>query len=209
MSHHIYIFGSICRGDIFTDSDIDLLAVVDGVDSRFDPNVFSIYSQSRLAQIWSDGNPFAWHLWKESRLVFSCDGSDVLKELGKPSRYRTAAADCEKFHRLFQDAFGSFNASRHTTVFDLSAMFLAIRNFATCYLLGVLGRACFSRDSALRMGENSVPLDPVAFDLLLRARILSTRAVGIHIAEEECQNRLKGLALVDEWMGRLKEDAFK
>jgi len=208
MSHYIYLFGSICRGEISADSDIDLLAIVDGVDSRFDPSIYSVYSRRRLDQIWRDGNPFAWHLSKESRLVFSYDGKDVLKELGEPSRYNNAATDCEKFHRLFKEAFGSFTASRDTMVFDLSAMFLAIRNFATCYLLGVQGQACFSKDSALRMGQDSVPLAPDAFDLLLRARHLSTRAKGAQITYEECHNRLTAFGLVDDWMTRLRNDGF-
>ena len=208
MSHYIYIFGSICRGEVSTDSDIDLLAIVDGFDSRFDPHVYSVYSERRIAQIWHEGNPFAWHLWNESRLVFSCDGTDILKELGKPSRYENSATDCEKFHRLFKDAFESFTSSSDTSVFDLSTMFLAIRNFATCFMLGVYEQACFSRDSALRMGNESVPLAPDVFDLLLRARLLSTRAIGIRITDEECRDRLLAFQLVDDWMTRLRNDGF-
>ena len=70
---HIYIFGSICRGDLREGSDIDLLALVEGYDSRFDPDTFSVYSYSRIADLWAEGNPFAWHLFLESRLVFASD----------------------------------------------------------------------------------------------------------------------------------------
>ena len=66
---HVYAFGSICRGDVSLTSDIDLLAVVDGYDPRFDPNVFSIYSYNRIEELWAEGNPFAWHLAKESKVV--------------------------------------------------------------------------------------------------------------------------------------------
>jgi hypothetical protein len=208
MSHHIYIFGSICRGEVAIDSDIDLLAIIDSFDPRFDPNVYSVYSHQRLTEIWRDGNPFAWHLWKESRLVFSSDGTDFLKDLGKPSRYNCAAADCEKFHRLFKDALDSLTMSFETMVFDLSVMFLAIRNFATCYLLGVQGQACFSRDSALRMGNDSVPLTFDLFELLLRARLLSTRAIGTQITVAECRDRFSALQHVDDWMTRLRNDGF-
>ena len=76
---HVYAFGSLCRGEIRPDSDIDLLAIVDGYDSRFDQNVFSIYSYTRLAELWNEGNPFGWHLFLESRLIFSADGSDFLQ----------------------------------------------------------------------------------------------------------------------------------
>ena len=191
-----------------TGSDIDLLAIVDGFESRFDPCVYSVYSRRRLAQMWYDGNPFAWHLWKESRLVFSSDNTDFLGELGKPAAYQNAATDCEKFHRLFREAYDSFATSGDTRVFDLSAMFLAIRNFATCYLLGVHGLACFSRYSALKMGADSVPLTPDAFDLLLRARLLSIRSIGSQITDEECHNRHMAFGLVDDWMTRLRNEGF-
>lgn len=37
MKMHIYAFGSICRGEIDKNSDIDLLAIVDGFDARLWP----------------------------------------------------------------------------------------------------------------------------------------------------------------------------
>lgn len=76
---HIYAFGSISRGDIQADSDVDLLAIVDGFDSRFSSDTYSIYSYSRLRDLWLEGNPFAWHLSLESKLVFS--SNNVIKSL--------------------------------------------------------------------------------------------------------------------------------
>jgi nucleotidyltransferase-like protein/YCII-related domain-containing protein len=79
---HIYAFGSICRGEILLGSDIDLLALVDGYETRLDPDIFSLYSYGRVAELWSEGNPFAWHLFLESKLIFTADGSDFLNSLG-------------------------------------------------------------------------------------------------------------------------------
>ena len=59
---YIYAFGSLCRGQVDLESDVDLLAIVDGHDDRFDPSKFSIYSYNRVREIWQEGNPFAWHL---------------------------------------------------------------------------------------------------------------------------------------------------
>ena len=56
---HIYAFGSVCRGDVLPSSDIDLLAITEGHDSRFDPNNYSIYSYNRIKELWQEGNPFA------------------------------------------------------------------------------------------------------------------------------------------------------
>src|SRR5579863_9114116 len=105
---HLYAFGSICRGDVSPSSDVDLLAIVEGFDERFDPNVYSIYSYQRILEIWGEGNPFAWHLAMESKLVFSTDGSDVLRSLGNPNRYKACRQDCDKFYQLFAEAGASF-----------------------------------------------------------------------------------------------------
>ena len=41
---HIYVFGSLCRGDLSLGSDVDLLAIVDEYNQGLDKEVFSIYS---------------------------------------------------------------------------------------------------------------------------------------------------------------------
>lgn len=82
---HIYVFGSTCRGDILPSSDVDLLAIVDGYDSRFDPNIYSIYSYQRIKEIWDEGNPFAWHLSLESRLPAARASHPITHALGDGS----------------------------------------------------------------------------------------------------------------------------
>lgn len=79
---HIYAFGSVCRGEIDNQSDIDLLAVVAGHDDRFDSSIYSIYSYNRLKELWKEGNPFAWHLASEAKIIFSSNGEDFLSQLG-------------------------------------------------------------------------------------------------------------------------------
>jgi predicted nucleotidyltransferase len=73
---HIYAFGSLCRGEVSRNSDVDLLALVDGFDERFNPEIYSIYSYRRIEELWREGNPFAWHLSLESRLV-ACRGDNI------------------------------------------------------------------------------------------------------------------------------------
>ena len=79
---HIYAFGSVCRGEIDIDSDIDLLAIVDRDDSRFNTDIYSIYSCKEIAELWAKGNPFAWHLATESRMIYASDKiNDIKKRL--------------------------------------------------------------------------------------------------------------------------------
>jgi len=200
---HIYAFGSIVRGDITTGSDVDLLSLVEGHDHRFDPGTFSIYSYQRAKELWQEGNPFAWHLALESRLLYASDGCDFLRNLGKPTDYRTCVRDCEKFLALFQEAITSLSSGSSTVVFDLSTVFLSIRNFATCYSLGMDGSPNFSRGSALALGRDSIPISLEAYRILERARILSTRGAGGNIRRHEIGSAVSEFDKVKHWMETL------
>jgi hypothetical protein len=94
---HIYAFGSVCRGEISQNSDIDLLVIGGGDASQYDPDIYSIYSYERIQQLWLEGNPFAWHLFLESRILFSSDEQDFLRNLGRPAPYKYCTRDCERF----------------------------------------------------------------------------------------------------------------
>jgi hypothetical protein len=204
---HIYAFGSISRGDIQHDSDVDLLAIVDGFDSRFGSDTYSIYSYDRLRDLWQEGNPFAWHLSIESSLVFSSNNEDFLKSLGLPRQYSNCARDCHKFYSLFKEARASIEARKNSRVFDLSTVFLGIRNIATCYSLGNSDHPVFSRNSALCLGNSSLVITSEAYDILLRSRILCTRGYGANITDREFQVALSQFEKINDWMALLTSQA--
>lgn len=200
---HTYAFGSIVRGDVVLGSDVDLLAVVNGLDTRFDPDVFSIYSYLRIRELWREGNPFAWHLSLESKLLYSSTGSNFLEELGRPAAYRRCKIDCEKFFALFHEASLAVAAGTNSLTFNLSIVFLSIRNFATCYSLGLMGKPNFSRTSAISLGTDSIQLTKTTFSVLERARILSTRGFGSPIIEDEAKFASEEFCKIDSWMKEL------
>lgn len=200
---HMYAFGSVCRGEIDHGSDVDVLALAEGFDPRLDPDVFSIYSYRRIGEIWDEGNPFAWHLAKESRLLFSSDGEDYLQGLQSPGGYRNAQRDCTRFQELFVRARSSLESHCASPVFELSTIFLAIRNFATCYALGYLNMFEFSRYSARRIGDKSLVISDGTFTALERSRILSTRGHGEMICEREITKVLDEAQTVSDWMHTL------
>jgi len=106
---HLYAFGSVCRGEIARDSDIDLLALVSGHDDRLDPAKYSIYSYRKMKAMWRNGNPFAWHLSRESRLLFAQDERDFLGSLGQPAPYSNCHQDCRKFYGVYLEALSSLD----------------------------------------------------------------------------------------------------
>ena len=204
---HVYAFGSVCRGEIDRGSDLDLLAVVRAFDSRFDPAVYSIYSYERLSELWEEGNAFAWHLALESRLLFAEDDVDFLGALGMPKPYLQCVDDCQKFRALFHDALAGLGVSPATAVFELSTIFLAVRNLATCFSLGRSNHPVFGRHAALQLGSRSLRLDQRAYDTLVSARMLSTRATGSRPSPEDIANVRGQLEHVNRWMNELVKEA--
>ena len=199
---HIYAFGSICRGEVDRGSDVDLLACVDGPAPQMDPEKSSLYRYERLQALWIEGNPFAWHLHLESKLLFSSDNSDFISDLGVPARYVACDSDCDKFKLLFEKSFDALKHSANSSIFNLSCMFLAVRNFATCHSLS-LGSPIFSRMSPLLVNP-CLDIDPEVFSILMRARLLSTRGYGEKIMQDEITTVIKAVTTVPQWMQRLR-----
>ena len=204
---HIYAFGSVCRGDVSLDSDVDLLAVVDGYDARFDPNVYSIYSYKRIKEIWQDGSPFAWHLSLESKPLFLGNNVDYLAGLGRPGPYGFCARDCEKFYMLFCDARASLLSTKRSIVFDLSTIFLSIRNIATCFSLGATEQPDFSRHSALRLKGHGLQISSDAYRVFERARLLCTRGKGKSLTDNDIELAIDNFEPIYEWMAQLSMEA--
>lgn len=200
---HLYAFGSICRGEIGMASDVDLLTLVDGKDERFDPMVYSIYSYERMRSMWEQGSPFAWHLWQESKLLHADDGTDWLRGLGAPLPYPDATEHCGRFASMFAGAFKALTGDCPSPVFELSTIFLAMRNFATCYSLAFLANADFSRRSPQRLDEASIGLTDEDFQIFERARLLCTRGFGPALTSEEVARARAVLPTIHAWLVNL------
>ena len=203
MRTHFYAFGSICRGEIDFASDVDLLACTSEPAPEIDAKKFSKYTYGRIEQLWREGNPFAWHLHLESRLIFSSDGLDFLVGLGVPSAYKCVAVDCLKFRALLLESSNALIQSKNSIVFNMSCMFLATRNFATCYSF-MMGRPIFSRKSPMLLAER-LPISDEVFDVLARSRILSTRGYGQNISEAAITAVKDSVPEIANWMHKLIE----
>lgn len=203
---HIYVFGSICRGELSSDSDIDLLFCSTECEKNnlnLDNKEVSIYSYEKLGALWAEGNPFAWHLYLESVLVYSSDGKDYLKGLGKPNQYMGIISDFYKFKDLYHTSCKNIY-SKINRVFNLSCMFLALRNVATCYSL-FKKKPTFSRLSMMKIEKKlNVPHDVI--NILERARILSTRGIGNVIDINEIELIINYINVFDKWFDELEEE---
>lgn len=204
MTFHIYAFGSVCRGEVDHGSDIDLLACSNELTPQIDITKYSLYKYDRLRQLWAEGNPFAWHLHLESKLLFSSDSVDFIASLGVPSNYSSISNDFAKFSDLFEISHNNLMRSSNSETFHLACIFLAIRNLATCYSLAV-GKPNFSRRSAL-MVNPVLDINPANFLVLTRARILSTRGYGEKISSDDIQSAKRAVVVVPEWITKMQSE---
>jgi hypothetical protein len=202
---HIYAFGSICRGEIVPGSDVDLLAISSGGGNDLSRSMFSIYSHSKIEAIWREGNPFAWHLYVESRLVYSSDSADFIVALGSPATYSKAREDCERFLGIYRQALNSLRNDNTSVIFDLSAAFLGLRNFSTCFFLE-RGRRDFSRGVALNLIADMPSGDLSAYRVLERARLLCTRGHGEMLSHTEIDDAIRALPNFEDRMVALMEE---
>jgi len=182
------------------DSDIDMLALVNDKDDRFDGDVYSIYSYERLNELWKEGNPFAWHLFLESKLIYSDDGSDYLRGMGCPAIYRNYKGDFYKFSSLLYTSFEELINGTKSYVFEMSNIFLAIRNVSICFSLSFMGTPVFSRDAALMIGDKSISIPMDVYSILEKARIMSTRGIGEHISQNEVQKVIETSKIIYDWV---------
>ena len=154
-----------------------------------------------MRELWHQGNPFAWHLHLESKLLFSSDGEDFIAALGPPARYANGPADCAQFARLFEESRAQLAETLNSATFNLSCMFLATRNFATCYSLHA-GMPSFSRISPLII-DRPVYVDKTVFDVFSRARVLSTRGLGDTLSSVEISTASSAAPAISNWMSSL------
>lgn len=199
---YIYIFGSICRGEIDKNSDVDLLSIFESEKEnmeRFESEKYSIYSLGKIKDLWDVGSPFAWHLYLESRLIFSSNGDNIIKDLGEPNQYKFLEDDLKRFYHLYIKSKLSLITCDDSYIFDLSMIFLAIRNFASCYSIGALNDYVFSRKSALLLKSNRLEISDNCFSVLERARLFSTRGLGEHINRNEKELVMNEFGSIDKW----------
>lgn len=201
---YIYAFGSICRGEIDLFSDIDMLAIMKETDNSttLDPNKFSIYTEEKIKDYWISGNPFSWHLFFESSLVYSDNKKDFLKSLGKPKAYTDGIKDMLKFQSIFFDSLNGLESNEFTYIFELSTIFLCIRNFATCYSLHK-NQPNFSRNSALSLGCKSLKINPDVYNILEESRLLATRGYGKIYPKSDINKIVLELDKANLWMNDL------
>lgn len=178
MSHEIYVFGSICRGESTPTSDVDVLAIpFEPSESTF-PQSWSVYSPQLLSQYFKDGRLFAWHLYLESKCIFSQRAEPFLSTLGCPAQYSSMLNDIEDLEELLNEAMGELAAGTESVVYELGIVYTALRDLAMAASWSLLGSPCFSADAPFRL-PIAPPLPRAAYHQIMLARHASTRGIKL------------------------------
>ena len=181
MSHELYIFGSVVRGEVSATSDVDVLVVPLGGQPRESyPPGWSVYSAGLIASYYRLGRLFAWHLHREARCLFPAGADNLLARLGPPAPYATARADVADLAAILAEAVAAVRGGTNSLVYELGVVHTALRDVAMSASWALLGEPDFSRESPYRLPV-PCPLPRGAYRAATLARHQSTRGAAARI----------------------------
>lgn len=203
MSHEIYVFGSICRGESTPTSDVDVLVVPFEVDSAQFPQNWSIYSPELLSEYFKAGRLFAWHLHLEAKCVFSLRGEPFLASLGPPAPYSTIVEDIDDLEVLLNEALNELTAGTQNVIYELGIAYTAIRDLAMSASWSLLASPCFSADAPYRLPVDP-PLPRDIYHQAMVARHASTRGCQLTF-DPTSTAQIVTKAPLENWVATLRE----
>ena len=203
MSHEIYVFGSICRGESTPTSDVDVLVVPFEADGSQFPQSWSVYSPELLTEYFKAGRLFAWHLHLEAKCVYSPRSESFLANLGAPAPYSTIVDDIDDLDALLNEALAELASGTENVIYELGIVYTAIRDLAMSASWSLLGSPCFSADVPYRL-----PLDPPlprdVYDQTMVARHASTRGSQLNFDPTSPAKFITNTPL-ENWVASLRE----
>lgn len=203
MSHEIYVFGSICRGESTPTSDVDVLVVPFEVDSSQFPHSWSVYSPGLLAEYFKAGRLFAWHLHLEAKCIYSSRSESFLSKLGPPAPYSTIVDDIDDLDVLLNDALTELAAGTENVIYELGIVYTAIRDLAMSVSWSLLGNPCFSAYAPYCL-PFSPPLPRDVYHQTMLARHASTRGSQVSF-DPTITAKIVTNAPLENWVVSLRE----
>ena len=203
MSHEIYVFGSICRGESTPTSDADVLVVPFEAESSQFPQHWSVYSPELLSEYFKNGRLFAWHLHLEAKCVFSPRSVSFLTSLGPPAPYSTISDDIDDLEALLNDARNELAAGTENVIYELGIVYTAIRDLAMSASWSLLESPCFAADAPYRLPVNP-PLPRATYHQSMLARHASTRGTQLSFDPANAASVVTKSPL-ESWVASLRE----
>ncbi|OEE60616.1 hypothetical protein A1OK_10470 [Enterovibrio norvegicus FF-454] len=179
MKKEIYIFGSTVRGEVASNSDIDVLVITDLENRRSHfPDEWSVYSFQAISDFYDSGRLFAWHLHLDSKCIYKDKNESFLDSLGSPAPYSNLECDFESLKEILTQSLDEIEKGTASLVFEVGIAYTAIRDLAMIASTKSLNRPCFSRYSPYLL-YNKFPIEKSIYEKMICARLASTRGVSI------------------------------
>ena len=176
MSYELYIFGSAVRGEVATNSDIDVLVITVQVEKRLTfPDSWSVYSKKSIEKLFSQGKLFAWHLHLDAKCIYSSESKNFLEQLGEPAQYKDLLGDFCSLSELLDDSLSEMKIT-NSEVFEIGIIYTVLRDIAMVASTVLCDRPCFSRYSPYKI-PLKIPLSQDLYESMIEARLTSTRGL--------------------------------
>lgn len=207
----IYLYGSTARGDAVSSSDTDILVVCESakvfvLDKHYMSTLLtaevnhediSIYSFSRIKEMYEQGHLYAWHLYLESQ--FLAGDIDRLAMLGKPAVYDSYENDVNPLLAILRAIPEQLEVNKSNIIYEAGLAYVATRNIAmsSSYFSEVgLTFNAFS-PFLISSTSNAFPLTIDQYSLLRSARLSGTR--GSEPPVFQLEELLNWVAKLNEW----------
>lgn len=184
------LFGSSARQDGTADSDTDILIASERTDARFTAHALSyvrsefgesaelsLYQNSRLAEMYSTGHLFAWHLFQEAVRIPGVELECEFAWDAQPCHYAQAVEDVETLREVASQAASSVRSTPLNCLYEAGVLFVCCRNIALSASWYSDEGLNFRPQAPLEVciGSTMFPLSHACFEELRRARWAGSR----------------------------------
>jgi len=203
MNADIYVFGSTVRGEVKSNSDIDVLVITNESQKRSSyPDSWSVYPKETIENYFNEGRLFAWHLYLDAKCIFSHGLTPFLEELGEPNEFKSFDEDFSSLRALIYSSLNEIKNKTKSDIFELGISYTALRDIAMVSSTKLLDRPCFSRYSPYQLPIN-FPVSEDLYESMIEARLNSTRGTNFSRNSEELSKKLLSSRLND-WIEELE-----
>lgn len=187
----VYLFGSVSRGEIDDLSDLDILAVVEDGEGKLSENIvlekiphtyanlipsISWYGKKRLAEMFKNGELFAWHIYQENIPLY--DPNNFLEMLDIPSFYADSLVDVKSFFEILSEIPIQLKGNKNNAVYEAGLIYICLRNICMSASSTFNHKPDFSRYSPFNLQNvKSCPISMADYKKLLMCRLSGQRGI--------------------------------